>query len=96
MKTLDKLSKSEMEKLIAIIGNGVRPIKAANLFFPDYKYKTNYVKDIRNFCWNKITALNMNLHYETRNMYMMIANKIHFNLPISIQNFDFSEFLKGE
>ena len=42
------------EEMIAKIGNGVRPISVARSLFG--KAKPSWAVDLRNYCWNKLTA----------------------------------------
>ena len=76
-----ELNLDQLELLTSLIGNGVRPIRAGKLFFPNKpKGFTNTTKDIRSYCWNKITSLKSD-KCKTRLKYLEICSEIFLNLP---------------
>lgn len=83
---LNRFDEQELRDLVTLIGQGVRPIKAARLLFP--LQPKNYVritKDIRNYAWNKITAIvcasdNVSLPKNAKR-YNTIARRIYKALP---------------
>lgn len=91
---IDELSNDQLDILIQIIGNGVRPISAAKRFFPDKpKGFIGVVLDMRNYAYNKITARNPMLLPETRRMYSTICAEIWCELPEYARWLDLEPFL---
>lgn len=81
-KTIDQLSKEECHHYWLWIGQGVRPITAARKFFPDRPAGyVNTTKNIRGYLINKYCALNMDLAWETRKIYIDICARIYIDLP---------------
>lgn len=80
---IDQLGQDDLKKVIAFIGNGVRPIKAARFLFPNRP--TGYVNDtknIRSYCWNRLTAMQC---FKERRVgwvtYVGICAEIYMALP---------------
>jgi len=78
---LDDFKTPELQKLLDFIGNGVRPIKAAKILFPNLKNKVKVTCLVRSYAWNKMTALNKDYLWETRKRYISIAAGIWTELP---------------
>lgn len=78
---LDDMNQEQLRKLAVFIGNGVRPIKQFRVLYPDHRVEVQVIRDVRNYCYNKMTALNHGLLWETKRMYVEIAANIWCDLP---------------
>lgn len=79
---VDSLNKEQYEKLVALIGNGVRPIRASKVLFPGMKSAVKATVLLRSYCWNKIVAYDDKLLFATRKEYAGIAARVWCDLPV--------------
>jgi hypothetical protein len=77
MKCLDDLNKEELMDLAAYIEN--HPHLAAKRLFNNAQSRVKYTRQVKNYCWNKYTALYQN--GPTRIKYISIAAEIWSELP---------------
>lgn len=84
---LDAMTAEELREFVAFIGNqgiGDRPIDAANkLFGRSFKNRVRATKDLRNYAWNKITAIGCRMRGEiaVAQQYEAICERIYAQLP---------------
>ena len=81
---LDALPADDVQAFAVAIGNGIRPVAAARLLFPDRP--TGYVSatgDLRNYAWNKATAMRCRLRgdIQAATIYETICDRIYDALP---------------
>lgn len=82
---LDSMEHDELVEFASkFIGNGVRPIKAARELFPNRE--KGYVEattNLRNYAWNKATAITLRLdgQIDTAITYENICDRIYRELP---------------
>lgn len=82
----DGMHPDEIEQWIAFIGNGQRP-RVAKQWFPGIKGQFRIVKDMRNYLWNKLTAMHCRAEgkIETALTYEKICDDIYANLPSNVR-----------
>ena len=83
---LDAMPYEELHAFVRWIGNGVRPIKAAKELFPNRE--VGFVRvtvNLRNYAWNKITAISCRLEgkIDAALQYEGICDRIYSELPES-------------
>lgn len=66
-------------QMIERIGTGVRPITAARTIFG--KPKPSWACDLRNYCWNRLTACN----YPDATEYNLISERIYSRMPQEVR-----------
>jgi len=84
MLNLDCVSESELRELVAEIGQGVRPIRAARkVFGTSGDGRTQAIKNYRAYAWNKITAIVCRSEgkIDAALMYESICERIYKELP---------------
>jgi hypothetical protein len=82
----DGMSKEEIHEWIAYIGNGQRPA-VAKRWFSGVAGQFKLVRDIRNYLWNKVTAMTCREEGKIAEalMYEDICDKIYKQLPHKIR-----------
>ena len=81
---LDGMTVEDLHSLIAFIGNGVRPVNAARKWFPNNRHgQILAVQDIRNYAWNKITAMSCRAEGKIQSalFYEAICDRIYKQMP---------------
>jgi hypothetical protein len=81
---LDGMSSEELHQFMRWVGNGVRPIAAAKELFPQREAGfVRATKDLRNYAWNKITAMACRVdgRIDAALAYERICDRIYAELP---------------
>lgn len=80
----DGMCSDEIEQWIAFIGSGQRP-RVAKQWFPSMKDQFRHTRNIRNYLWNKLTAINCRLSGKIQEamQYEAICDRIYKELPES-------------
>jgi hypothetical protein len=93
---IDQLNTEECHKIIKLIGNGARPLRASRLLFPEQKMGAVLAtKQVREYCYNKISVLNKELLFGTRYRYNDICSRILRDMPMWARKIP-DELLKEE
>ncbi len=78
-KQIDDLNKEELMDLI--VYHGQHPRITADKLFPGIPGRYKFLNIIRNYCWNKYTALNLPNDKDNRLKYIQICADIYCQLP---------------
>jgi hypothetical protein len=82
---LDSMERDQLIDFAArFVGHGVRPIRAAKELFPEQpKGYVQATRDLRNYAWNKATAMACRLEgkIDTAIAYENICDRIYNELP---------------
>lgn len=72
----------EVKRWLEFIGTGEQPL-CANQWFPNDKHRFRYVRDMRAYLWNKLTAMQCRLDgkIQTAIKYEEICDRIYAQLP---------------
>jgi hypothetical protein len=78
-----EIGSDSLRPWIEFIGNGTRPIKVANKWFPGQRGRISAVKNIRGYLWNKLTAMDLRLQGNIARaiQYEDICQRIYDRLP---------------
>ncbi len=80
---LDCMPACEIMEFIEFIGNGLRPVKAGQILFPTrFKGYLRVTRNLRNYAWNKYTAMGLRGHGEVGKAiaYEKICDRIYDDL----------------
>jgi hypothetical protein len=80
----DCMCPDEIRQWLAFIGPGFRP-QVANQWFPGVKGRYRHARDVRNYLWNKLVAMELRLegNIEAAQGYERICDRIYATLPKS-------------
>lgn len=78
----DTMSRDEIAQWLQFIGQGVRP-QVARQWFPGQEGQYRHVRNMRNYLWNKLTAMSLRLdgHVDSAQRYEAICDRIYKQLP---------------
>jgi len=78
----DGCDDSDLHDLLEWIGNGVKPPKKARLIYPAGRKPVRTLQDVRNYCWNALTArgLRKSGKVQTALQYERICDQIYDHL----------------
>ena len=82
----DGMNESELHEWVAFIGSGLRP-RVAKQWFPDMKDQFRHTRNVRNYCWNKLTAMACRKDGRINDAmkYEFICDRIYLELPAVAQ-----------
>lgn len=80
----DAMSPDEIKQWLDFIGVGQRP-QVAKQWFPGVKGQFKHTRNIRNYLWNKLTAISLRVegNIESARQYEAICERIYATLPES-------------
>lgn len=78
-----EMDREELMKWIQFIGNGRRPLNVANFWFPNERGRLIAVINLRQYLWNKYTAMGLRLAGNINRAleYEGICDRIYNRLP---------------
>lgn len=82
----DGMTRDDIGRWIEFIGHGKRP-SVANQWFPNTKGKFELVRNMRNYLWNKLTAMDLRIagNIQKALEYEAICDRIYNEFPMEVR-----------